>query len=131
MSRTQWIRVGRSEPANGMDVFTMTDASAFRIIQDTCCPATCIVVRAENTFQIAIAEAIIHDQWPTIVVTQKKPMQVGCTTINRADNSPCVLCWAQGECNQSRDLLRLVWDSSDQSSPGDMKKGSPSATRRP
>ena len=42
------IRVGYSEPANVMGVFTMTDANAFRIIQDTCCPATCLVVRAEK-----------------------------------------------------------------------------------
>ena len=32
------VHVGYSEPANGMGVFTMTDASAFRVIQDTCCP---------------------------------------------------------------------------------------------
>ena len=87
MSRTQWIRVGHSEPANGMDVFTMTDASAFRIIQDTCCPATCTVVRAGNTFHIAVPEAILHDQWPTIVAEDLHAEETNASW--RYDNQSC------------------------------------------
>ena len=79
--------MGVSEPANGMDVFTMTDASAFRKIQDTCCPATCIVVRAENTFNIAVAEAILHDQWPTIVVEDLRAEETNAS--GRYDNQSC------------------------------------------
>ena len=60
MSRIQWTSIGHSELANGMDVFTTTGASAFRVLQDTCCPATWIVVSAENTFHIAVAAAVLQ-----------------------------------------------------------------------
>ena len=81
------IRVGYSEPANGMGVFTMTDASAFRTTQDTFCHTTCLVVRAENTFLIAVAEAILHDQWPTIVVEDLHAEETNAS--GRYDNQSC------------------------------------------
>ena len=54
----------------------MTDARAVRILQDTCCPETWVVARAENILHNAIAEAITYDQWLTIV-TPKKLVPVG------------------------------------------------------
>ena len=68
----------------------MTNASAVRIIQDTCCPAAWIVARAENIFHNAIAEAILDDHWLTIVIKHPHAEETnasGCVTINRVVDS--------------------------------------------
>ena len=96
------MRIAHRETANGIDAFKMTDASAVRTIQDTCCPAAVIVVRAENIFDDAAVEVIVHDQWLTIAVQHPHAEETNASegvTSNRVDDSPCELChicWEQG-----------------------------------
>ena len=62
------------KPRTETDTFAMTEARAVRIIQDTCCPETWVVVRTQNILHSTVEKAPTHDQWLTVVTPKEEPV---------------------------------------------------------